>query len=115
MKRPVPVVAIACLYLLVGVVGFIAHFPELRNHHADAVGIEVTELLAVVSGIFLLQRKNWARWLAIAWIAFHVAISGFDSLQALIIHSLLLVVFAYFLFRAQARQYFRQQSSGLVT
>jgi hypothetical protein len=44
-KRPWPVIVIASLYLLVGVVGFIAHFPELWARHPDAVAIELTELL----------------------------------------------------------------------
>lgn len=112
MKRPVPVVAIACLYLLVGVVGFIAHFPELLNHHADAVGIEVTELLAVVSGIFLLQRKNWARWLALAWILLHVAISLTDPVGKLAAHVIFCILIGWALFRPASGQWFRPTAAA---
>lgn len=57
--------------------------------------------------VFMLQGRNWARRLALAWIAFHVAISFFDSLQKAAVHGLLLVLIAYFLFRPDARTYFQ--------
>jgi len=69
-KRPVSVLAVACLYIFVGTVGFVFHFKELLAGHPDAWGIEITELVALVSGIFLLRGQNWARWLALAWIVF---------------------------------------------
>lgn len=117
-KRPLPVTILSWVLIATGVGGLTLSGVDMRAQHTVGHGliwIALVRLLAVVAGAFMLRGWNWARWLAIAWIAFHVAISGFDSLQALIIHSLLLVVFAYFLFRAQARQYFRQQNSGLVT
>src|SRR5215469_5549179 len=49
IKRPWPVIVIASLYLLVGIVGFGFHFPELLARHPDAFAIEATELLAFVS------------------------------------------------------------------
>jgi hypothetical protein len=74
LKRiPVSVIAIACLYLVVGIGGFMAHLDALRA--PDGIWVELTECLAVVCGVFLLRGQNWARWLATAWMAFHVAIS----------------------------------------
>ncbi|HEY2472976.1 MAG TPA: hypothetical protein VGI45_34665 [Terracidiphilus sp.] len=107
MKRPIPVIVIAGLYLLVGAVGFIAHFPELLARHPDAIAIEATELLAVVSGIFLLLRHNWARWLALAWIVFHVAISFSDPIGKLAAHVIFCVLIAWALFRPASGQWFR--------
>jgi hypothetical protein len=63
---------LAILYLVVGIIGFAYHFPELRAGHPDAIWIELTEFLAIVAGVFMLLGRNWARWLALAWIAFHV-------------------------------------------
>jgi len=40
MKQPIPVLIVAILYLLVGGVGFVHHFPELTAGHGDAVGME---------------------------------------------------------------------------
>jgi hypothetical protein len=56
--------------------------------------------------VYLLRGANWARWLALVWIAYHVIISGFHSLHELVIHSLLFAVFAYFLFRGPESRYF---------
>lgn len=107
-KRPVSVLILSCLYIAVGAAGFIGHFPELLAHHPDSIGIETTELLAVVAGAFMLRRANWARWLALAWIAFHVAIS-FPDLRKLAIHSLFLAFFSWILFRPEARRYFARR------
>jgi hypothetical protein len=74
-RRPVSVWVLSCLYIAVGAVAFVHYLPELVSHRAEGLAIEVTELLAFVSGIFMLRGCNWARWLALAWIAFHVAIS----------------------------------------
>ena len=82
--RPISITILACVYLMVGTVGFAFHFREILARRAfqyDDALIEFTELIAIVCGVFLMQGRNWARWLALAWIAFHVAFSLFDSLQ----------------------------------
>lgn len=64
-KRPVSVLIVAVVYLVVGVIGFGYHFPELTAGHRDAIAIELTELTAVIAGVALLMRKNWLggwRW-----------------------------------------------------
>jgi hypothetical protein len=109
-KRPISITILAALYLLVGTVGFVFHFREILARHAfqyeDAL-IELTELIAIVCGAFILRGRNWARWLAIAWIGFHVAFSFFDSLQKVAVHSLMLILIAYLLFRPDAKSYFQ--------
>ena len=70
MKPPIPVMIVIVVYLLVGVMGFVYHFSELTAGHRDAIAIELTELTAVVAGVGLLLRQNWARWLALAWVIF---------------------------------------------
>ena len=104
-KRPITVTALACLYLLVGVVGFVGHFPERHEH--DWIWIAVTEILSIIAGAFMLRGHNWARWLAVAWIAFHVAISVGDPIGKLPVHVFFLVAIAYLLFRRDAAEYFR--------
>ena len=78
-KRPISVTIVACVYLAVGTLAFVYHFRELLSRQPDSVGMELTEFLAVVCGVFMLRGHNWARWLALAWIAFHVILSVFDS------------------------------------
>jgi hypothetical protein len=111
-RIPWPVIVIACLYLLVGVIGFTAHFPELTARHADAVAIELTELLAVVGGIGLLLRQNWARWLALAWILFHVGLSFLHPLSELAIHAAFCILIAWALFRPATALWFRHSASA---
>jgi hypothetical protein len=109
IKRPISVTIIACVYLAVGTLAFVYHFRELLSLQRDSVSIELTEFLAVVSGAFMLRGHNWARWLALAWIAFHVILSVFESDHGLAIHGLLSVVIAWILFRPEAARYFRGQ------
>jgi hypothetical protein len=105
-RRPISVTLLASLYLAVGLIGFAAHFRGLLAHQPDAVWVESTEFLAVVIGIFLLRRHNWARWLALVWIAFHVAISVHEP-RRLAMHSALLALFAWILFSTTARRWFQ--------
>ncbi|MGA9584494.1 MAG: hypothetical protein WBQ95_04150 [Terracidiphilus sp.] len=102
---------VAAVYLLVGVVGFVYHFPELMSGHRDAIAIELTELLAVVAAVGLLLRRNWARWLALAWIVFHVVISLFHPLRELLIHGAFCVMIAWLLFRPATARWFKMIDS----
>lgn len=106
-KRPVPVLIVVVVYLLVGTIGFVYHFNELTAGHRDAIAIELTELTAVIAGVGLLMRKNWARWLALAWVVFHVMISLFHPLPEFLIHSALCIVIAWLLFRPATAQWFK--------
>jgi hypothetical protein len=104
-KRPLAVVVIACLYILVGTVGLVHHFPPHVRFHQDDFWIEPTELLAIIAGVFMLLGHNWARWLAVAWLAFHVAIS-WPVARQMIVHTLMLAAFTWLLFRRDAQQFF---------
>ena len=109
-KRPVPVTIIAWLLIVAGVFGFAVHFRELvseRLFHFADLWIPIAGLLPAVIGIFILLGHNWARWLALVWMAFHVAISFFDSVEKVVVHALLLVLIAYPLLRRDAKTYFQ--------
>lgn len=114
-RRPVSITIIACLLLVVGVAGSIFHLRELGLQQAfrgENIWIFVVEFVAIVCGAFLLQGKDWARWLAIAWIAFHVVVSFFDSGRKVATHVVILLLFAYFLFRPEANAYFRRKEAS---
>jgi len=108
-KRPISVTILACVYLLVGAAGVVFHFKELFARQPDAVVVEFVEIVAVVCGVFLMRGQNWARLLALAWIAFHVVLSAFHPLKELVVHSVFFIVIAWILFRADARRYFRRR------
>lgn len=80
-------------------------------NHFEAVWIAALNVLGIVTGIFMFRGSNWARWLAIAWIAFHVAISFLNAWQQVVMHALILVLFVWVLLRRDARAYFRSTQS----
>jgi hypothetical protein len=109
-KRPLAVIVIGCLYIAAGLIAFAAHLIGFKLQHPfqyDIVWISLINLTAIVCGVYLLQGRNWARWVALAWIGFHVVLSTFHSPFELIVHSLLCIAVLYFLFRPQITQYFR--------
>lgn len=103
--RPLTVTVLAWLLILTGVVAAGFHLSGAAKD-INEVWIALVQLAAVIAGIFLLRGQNWARWLALAWMAFHVAISIKEPVEQLVVHSLLLFVFAYLLYRRDARAYF---------
>lgn len=107
-KRPLGVTILGCLYLAVGAGGLAAHFNALLgpNLWREGIPIEVTELLALISGVFLLRGRNWARWLAVAWITFHVILSAFHNWPELAMHRAFWAIIACVLFRPQVARYF---------
>ncbi|MGB8029384.1 MAG: hypothetical protein WCF30_06930 [Terracidiphilus sp.] len=108
-ERPITITIVAWLYIAVGVLSTASHYANFRAHRPmvnEFVWITVLGAAAVVAGAFMLRGQNWARWLALAWMAVHVAISALHLLHGLLIHSVLLVVFSYLLFRREAREYF---------
>jgi hypothetical protein len=109
-KRPLSVIVIACLYLATGAIGFAFYFSTFKLGHPfqyNSLWASLVALLAIVSGVYMLRGSNWARWLALAWIVFHVVLSVFHSPFELAVHSLLCAAAAYFLFRPRANQHFR--------
>jgi hypothetical protein len=110
-KRPVTVTILACLLIVAGAVGIAYHLSDFSAKHPfeyENVVILLVRVIAIVSGVFLLRGKNWARWLALAWIAFHLILSFFHSIQEVVIHSLVFALFAWALFRPDARVYFSE-------
>jgi hypothetical protein len=109
-KLPIQVLVIAWLYILVGAVGLVDHLPRRMVFHQEDVWIELTELLAVTAGAFMLRGHNWARWLAIAWMAFHVALS-WPVVRQMVVHTLILAAIAWLLFRPEARGFFESDQN----
>lgn len=109
-KRPRTVTLIGCLFVASGIIG-LAHHASAFNTQGLFEGGEAwvlsIRILAIVGGVFMLRGANWARWLALVWIAYHVILSALHSLSETVIHIVLLAGFAYVLLRPQASAYFR--------
>jgi hypothetical protein len=109
-KLPFPLILISLVYILVGAGGVVFHLADVKGLHPfpyDVLLISLVGLIAVVSGIYMLRGANWARWGALAWIAFHVVLSAFHSWIQFGVHSVFFAAIAYFLFRPEASRYFR--------
>ena len=100
-QRSWPVIVVSCFFIVAGIAGIVYHLPEWRHAPGPVeVWAVVVRLLAIVCGVFLFLGKNWARWLAVVWLAYHVVLSAFHSVGQTVFHLVLLVVIAWVLFRS---------------
>jgi hypothetical protein len=109
-KRPLSVTLIGLLFVFAGAGGVAFHAGEFRTAgpiQYDLLGVTLVRVLAIVGGIYLLRGSSWARWLLIAWLAFHVVVSAFHSAGETIMHGVLLAAIALLLFRRSATAYLR--------
>ena len=107
MKRPFAVTFLGCLFIVVGLTNSIFC---LSKEPLDrwTLPISLIGIIAVVGGIFLLKGRNWARWLLLAWLAFHVVVSALNSLSGSVVHFVLLAAVSYFLLTPPDSRYFNQ-------
>jgi hypothetical protein len=114
MQRPISVTILSWILIAAGAVGLVYHITEFRTlHPVEFLAIELIRVVAVVAGVYMLRGANWARWLAVAWIALHVGISYFHSWGEMAMHAVILVVFAIALFTRRAGEYFRAGRVGV--
>jgi hypothetical protein len=111
MKRPpIGVIVISALLILAGFVGLVRDLEKLKSisaNHYDVVWAAGVHLLAIVAGGFMFRGHNWARWLAVAWMAFHVVLVIHTPLTILLSHIAMLLLFIWFLFlQSGARAWF---------
>lgn len=108
-RRPIAVTVSAWLLIAVGIFGFGVHLKEIffeRSFHLKDLSVPMANLAASALGFFILKGHNWARWLALAWMALHVAISLFEPFEKAAMHIVLFGLIAYALFRRDAKVYF---------
>lgn len=107
LKRPYEVTVAGWLFIIIGILNTAYH---LWKGGLDRWMILILLLTgsAIVAGVFLLRGARWARWLALAWIAFHVVVSALNSLSDALPHVVLLLVVGYVLLGPPTSQYYRQ-------
>jgi hypothetical protein len=108
--RPLHVTVLACLLVAAGIVGFVYHVREFQQLHPfpfELVWVCVLRVVAILSGLAILQGRNWGRWVAVLWLTYHVVLSALHSREQLAAHAVLLVLIAYGLSRSDASNYFR--------
>lgn len=117
-RRPVAVTVIGWLFLVMGAATFVGgFFPLVRSMRGEGRATPAQEwrdfamatglhVLAIVAGAGLLGRRNWARWLTLGWMGCHVVLSFWHSASQVIVHGVMLVVLAFFLFRPTVTAWF---------
>ena len=110
MKRPFSVAFLGWLFIAVGSAALCYHLVKDRLDFW-MIPIRFVEITAIVAGIFLLRGRNWARWLVLIWLAFHVVVSALNSLSSSVPHLLLLIAVGYFLFTPPDSAYFKSTPS----
>ncbi len=114
-ERPLFLTIISFLFIGTGAIGVLYHLADFWAQHPFQYGvlwISLVRLSAIVAGIYVLRGRNWARWLSLAWISFHVVLSVFHSWFQAAVHGLLCAAFAYFLFRPRASRYFHSRRAS---
>jgi hypothetical protein len=110
-KRPLLLTLFGWFLILAGIVGFAAHWPLHRPWRPDDAWPLTLEAILGAAGVLILRGYNWARWLALFWIAFHVVVSFYNSLREVAMHTLILLLFVALLFNPAANAWFRKQST----
>jgi hypothetical protein len=104
-KRPLSITLISSLFIAIGVVALTYHSIHPSEDHI--MWIFFVRFLALLCGVSMLLRQNWARWLIALWLAYHVFLSVYHAVSEVIIHGLLFAVIVFFLFRPSSNAYFR--------
>jgi hypothetical protein len=111
IKRPLSITFFGCLFIVVSTLGLVYHltteFKPRLPFQQELFWISLVRILAIVGGVFLLRGHDWARWLLLAWMAFHVIISFHHPLPELIMHAVLFAILLYVFFRPRANAFFR--------
>jgi hypothetical protein len=110
MKRPLSVTIIGYLFIAAGTIGVIYHARELKEifKQQEVIWTLTVRLLAIIGGVFMLRGANWARWLSVLWIAYHVVLSFFHPAGELAMHAILMIIIVIALFNKKANAYFRR-------
>lgn len=103
---------VSVLFILTGSIGVIYHIleiPEPDFSLADLMWVFAIRLLAIACGLLLWNGIRWARWLAVAWLAYHVALGAFHSISGVITHLGLLVLVCMLLYWPSSNVFFTEK------
>ncbi len=116
MQRPRPLTIISWFFIIFGGIAllsgllpfgditFAQRIAELKGHWM----VHLSRILQIVAGVFMLRGRNWARWLLVVWIAFHIVISALHSTFQLVLHVFIFTIILYFVFRRDSSAYFHR-------
>lgn len=115
-QRPLSITIISWLFIVFGAIALVAGlWPVFRMNGAQLVSefekhwmVHLSRSAQIIAGVFILYGQNWARWLLVVWLAFHVVVGALHSRVQLLTHLVFFLVGLFFLFRPAAAAYFRR-------
>ena len=113
--RPRSITIISWIFIVFGGIALLTGLlPDVNTNAAQRIAelkghwfVHVLRIVQVLCGVFMLSGFNWARWLLVVWMGFHVILSALHSPFQLLVHTLIFAIILYFLFRPPASAYFR--------
>jgi hypothetical protein len=114
-QRPLSITIISWLFIVFGAIALVAGLWPIVHMNGAQLGAEfekhwmvhLSRSAQIIAGVFMLYGQNWARWLLVVWLAFHVVVGALHSPFHLITHAVFFLVGLFFLFRPGAAAYFR--------
>ena len=91
-NRPLTIVVISLLFILLGTITLVHAVVELINTTDRLTDLKshwmiyLSGIAAIVGGVFLFKGHNWARWLLVAWMLFHIVVGALNGLVPLLTH-----------------------------
>jgi hypothetical protein len=112
---PPAITMLSFLFVAIGVISTAVHvwqFDISKPTFFEEAWIYAIGTLAVVAGIYMLRGRNWARWLALGWVCFHVIVAAFSqsigaAIFGILIHGVFVALLAWFLFRRESQEWFK--------
>ncbi len=107
-QRPLSITIISWLFIIFGSIALLsgAPFGDIKSHWY----VHLSRILQIVAGVFMLYGRNWARWLLVAWIVFHIVVGALNGIGPLVMHVVIFSVILFFVFRRDANEYFARIS-----
>jgi hypothetical protein len=115
-KRPLSITIISFLFILLGALTVIHAAWDLVNTEQRLTNLEhhwmiyVSGVAAILGGAFLFKGHNWARWLLVLWMAFHIVVGALNGIVPLLTHVVIFSALSIFLFRRPASSYLSSQT-----
>src|SRR5262249_48134377 len=113
-QRPRSITIISWIFIIFGSVALVYGLLPIRGVTLSQRVVELkthwyvhlSRILEIVAGVFMLYGRNWARWLLVAWIAFHIVVGALHGMFQFLLHVLIFSVILFFIFRRPASAYF---------
>jgi uncharacterized membrane protein HdeD (DUF308 family) len=114
-KRPLSIVVISLLFILLAAITLVHALVEFINATDRLTDLKshwmiyLSAVAAIVGGLFLFKGENWARWLLVLWMAFHIVVGALHGIGPLVTHVVIFSVILFFLFRRPVSSYLSSQ------